>query len=122
MNSSENIPILFRKEPFKRIAIHIRGLGHVPSHKNRKMICRKRLITAPKYKARMDAIILSIESQLLGLYRTRGEEITTECSLPHWIVSYLPLDDSLDWMPHQAQSVEYVSKGQEGCNILIERL
>jgi len=102
--------------------IHIKGLGHVLSFKNRKRIGNKRLFLAPKYKLRMDAIIRSIESQLYGISQTIELGTMMGCSQQSWIASHVPLDDSLAWIPQNSQSTHYVAKGEEGATITIERI
>ncbi len=92
------------------------------SYKNQKMIVGKMLITRPDKKRQMDAIIQSIASQLQYAFQTAGGETGTGLSLRSWIVSSLPLDDSLSWIPQAGFQVEFVEKDHEGVNILIEQI
>jgi hypothetical protein len=110
----------------------IKGVGNIISFKNKKRIFGLKqlrrglwkgtpcLITAPEVQRISKLIIRSIESQLSGEFRTKGGETTMGCSLPLWIASSMPLDDSLAWMPENHQRVEYVQKGEEGAIIIIE--
>lgn len=106
------------------IHIQIQGLGHCPSFKNSKLLLwnQRRAITKPEYQKWMQAAIRLIESQLLSALATRGIEITTGPLAPSLIASYLPLDDSRKWIPSHSVSTQLVSKGNEGADLVIERL
>lgn len=104
------------------IRLSIRGLLHCPSYKNSKMLARGRLITDPKKQKWMDRCVLSFEFQLRSEFQTRGIEITTGPSALSLIASLLPLDDSRKWIPEHSASTLPVCKGEEGADILIERI
>ncbi len=106
------------------VTLTVRGLGHVPSFKNSKMILwrQKRIMTKPEVQQWMEAVTESFASQLRSEFQTRGIAITTGLSALSQIASSLPLDDSRKWMPTHSVNTLLVSKGQEGADVLIERL
>ncbi len=111
------------------LTIKIRGLGHVVSFKNTKMILpargsrRAMLITDPKKRKLMDQYTRLIESALSSAYQTAGGETGTGLSRRSWIAASMPLDDSLDWIPESdGYRTELVEDGQEGMDIIIEQL
>lgn len=106
------------------VNLSIRNLGHIPSFKNSKLILwsQKRVMTKPEYQEIMEKMILSFESQLRSEFQTRGIAITTGPSALSQIASLLPLDDSFKWMPAHSVNTLLVSKGEEGCDVRIERL
>lgn len=106
----------------KGIRLVVKGLGHVPSFKNKKMITRGKLITDPKKQAWMEKAAAAIESQLRCLFQTEGAGTVTEQSLRSLILTLLPLDDSLDWIGVPSGSWRRVKKGEEGAVIEIEPL
>jgi hypothetical protein len=102
----------------------VRGLGHVPSFKNSKLLLAKqrRLITKPEYQKWMDTVIRSFESQLRSALATSGT-VTTTARIPlSLIASSLPLDDSRRWIPQHSVGTLLVPKGEEGADIVIERI
>lgn len=124
MNSSNCSPV-------QQFVIEIRG-SHVPSFKNNKELGwrkTKRGKTIPtirtnsRYRRWMDQAIRSIESQLRSWYQTADEGTGTEQSLRSWIVSSVPLDDSLDWIPESGgwRTIR-VPKGEEGIRITVEKI
>lgn|GEM_PF-6321640 len=70
----------------------------------------------------MEQTIKSFVSQYTGLFPIGERETVGEWRKRLLTASYLPLDDSLDWMIPGPQSVEYVNKGEEGAIITIEPL
>lgn len=109
------------------LCIPIRRSGHIVSFKNTKMILpakgnrRAMLITDPKKQKAMEAYTRAIEQGLLSMYQTAGGETGTGLSLPSWIASCVPLDDSLDWMPESdGYRTERVPQGEEGITIFIQ--
>ena len=106
----------------------IQGLGHCPSFKNSKMICQPRgrsramLITDPKKRKWMDKATLLIESQLRSWLATTGTGTSTDAQARSKIVSSLPLDDSLRWIGSLSVTWRRVRKGEEGAEILVERM
>ncbi len=79
-------------------------------------------MTKPETQHWMDAVILSFESQLRSALAMRGIATTTGLSALSQIASLLPLDDSRKWMPAHCVSTQLVPKGQEGCDVAIERI
>jgi len=106
----------------KSLTLEIKGLGHVPSFKNGKMMARGRLITDPKKQAFMKKAAASIESQLRSLYQTTETGTQTEQSLRSWILTSLPLEDSLKWIGVPCGTWRKVKKGEEGALIEITKL
>jgi hypothetical protein len=104
------------------IRLTIQGIGHVPSFKNLKVIGRRGLYTKPRAKAWMQACSDSIALQLLCLFRISENATPTGRSRQSWIASYVPLDDSVREIVEERIRVEFVEAGQEGAEILIERL
>ena len=105
----------------KPITLRVANLGHVPSFKNGKMLARGRLITHPKKQKWMEEAAASIASQLRSLCPTSGSGTQTGQSLPSWIHTSLPLDDSLTWVGVTCGSWRRVRQGEEGAIITIER-
>jgi hypothetical protein len=108
--------------PGSEILISLRGIGHPPSFKNKKMLTRGKLITDPKKQQWMRAVKHSIESQLLSVFATKGIATGTAHTQPCKIASLVPLDDCLQWIPSHSVHTLWVSKGDEGADILIERI
>lgn len=104
------------------IRLSVNRLGHVPSFKNNKMLARGRLITDPKKQEWMEQCIRSIESQLRSVYQTIDTGTLTGLSLPCWIASSLPHDDSVQWISSLRVEVVTVEAGQEGAEIVVERV
>lgn len=109
-------------EYFKHIVLKIQGVGEIPSFKNSKMVARGRLITDPRKQKIMESITQSFESQLRSLLQTDVIEMATGLTLPSKIASFMPLDDSLAWIPEHSAKSQRTSKGQEGAIVTIERL
>lgn len=103
------------------IRLEVRG-SHVPSFKNGKMLCRGRLITHPEKQKWMEATAKSLESQLRSLYQTSATEMATGQSLRSWILTSLPLDDSLKWIGLPSGDWRKVKKGDEGAILEITPL
>lgn len=80
------------------------------------------MLTKPEYQTWMDNAVQSFASQLSSEFRTRGIEITTAHSPLSQIASLVPLDDSRKWIPEHSVSTQIVSTGNEGCDIVIERI
>ena len=104
------------------LLLQIRGVGPITSFKNSKMLSRGRLITSPVKQKQMDQYIHAIESQLLSAFRTTDGEMQMGHSLASWIASCVPLDDSIQWVPEISVKAVSVAKGEEGADILIEKL
>ncbi len=111
------------------IKLEIKGLGHVPGNfKNRKRAIidrstgKLRTLTDPKVKKWMESAARSIVSQLLLTCMIDEKEIATDQRLRSWIQSSMPLDDSLTWIELGYVRGRRVKKGEEGAEILIERI
>ena len=104
------------------IKLEIKGLGHVPSFKNNKMLTRGRLITNPKRQKWMDQCIQLIESQLNFRIPINEDGTLMGQQVLSWIACNVPLDDSRQWIPELHISSRSCDKGEEGATILIERL
>jgi hypothetical protein len=108
------------------ITLRIQAGEEIPSFKNSKMIARIKgrpaLITAPRKAAIMELAIQSIESQLRCWLQTQGIETETGPIPPSRIASFMPLDDSLKWIPEHCVRLQRVKRGEEGAMINIERL
>lgn len=102
------------------IRLSVEGLGHVPSMKNSKLWTGKKLVTKPASQKWMERAIQSLRFQLLCACPTGGVVMLMVPSLQSWIVSSLPLDDSVDWIPEISVRVEVVPPGKEGAEVVIE--
>ena len=103
------------------LVIAIRGIGHVPAFKNKKIIVGKRLITHPKAKKWMEEATNSILYQLKFLCQT-GDGAT---STGHWqqsAIALLPQDDAWMFIPEIRVRVRRVRKGDEGAIIRLTEL
>lgn len=110
------------QSPATPVRLSIRGLGEICSLKNSKMIARGRLMTNPVKQVKIEAYIQSLRSQLFSELRTRGIAISTVCVQPYSTALPVPLDDSRKWISELHVSCVEVDKGEEGCDILIERI
>ena len=109
--------------PMNNAGIVLRLTGsRIPSLKNSKRVVNNHLITEPRVKKWMTKAIRDIELQLLCAYRTPADATPTTPSLRSWIVSSMPLDDSISWIPELSIKVQWVEKGLEGAIIEITRL
>jgi len=104
------------------IKLVVLGIGNVPSFKNSKMIARGRLITDPKKQRWMAVAAVVLESRLRSFFRIRGTEIQTEPQALSWIASWIPLDDSVEWIGELCVNWRRVKKGEEGFEMTIEKL
>jgi hypothetical protein len=105
----------------------VQGLGEIPSFKNKKQIGRSFkkkavLFTKPKVKQQMERITRAIECRLRSSFLTVGIAMGTECIPLSRIVSSLPLDDSLAWIPEHSVNWRRVNKGEEGFELTIEKI
>lgn len=125
---------------FAPIHLKVRGVDNITSFKNSKDIvqlpikgaqkcqtCGKRpgrpmLITKKERKQQMELITASLESQLFSALATSGLAITMAPIPLCKIASLLPLDDSRQWIPELCVSTLLVAKGEEGADIMIERI
>jgi hypothetical protein len=104
------------------IRLTIRGLGHVVSFKNNKVIGKGRLFTKPSYREWMRKCTDSFALQFICAYRTTERGMPMARSLPSWTACVAPYNDSVRNIPEQHVYVEIVPNGEEGADILIERL
>lgn len=119
--------------PSRGIALKIRGLGPIPSFKNRKRIGGLTrwpdgswsgspiLVTRPDIKARKEEITSAIASQLRSMCPTGAGGTIQEC-WRRFAIASLPRDDCWQDMEIGAVTTELVPAGEEGCTITIERL
>ena len=105
-----------------KIVLRIRGLSHVPSMKNSKMLTRGKLITKPEYQKWMERCIQSFESELRYLCRTKRDVTETEPPQLCSIASLNQFDDSVHWIPEIDIRVQTVPKGEDGAIITLEQL
>ena len=104
------------------IAIEIRGLGHVPAFKNKKIIVGgKRLITHPKAKKWMTSAQSDMYSQLKSKFQTTEGGTSTGLWQQSAIASW-PLDDNCKVIPEIHVTVKKVPKGEEGATIWISKI
>lgn len=107
------------------LVLAVRGLGHVPSFKNKKRSIldrntgKQRTLTEAKTKQWMEACIQSFVSQLLCATQTAAEGTTPGRSKLSSIVSLLPWDDSRQWIPTIHITTLEVDAGEEGADILL---
>lgn len=117
----------------KVLRLEIRGLNHISSFKNSKVLITKNsftgqplekplLVTKGEYKKQMAKIVEAFLSQLLCAYQTAKEETGTALSRQYWIALSLPEDDSLNFVPEIHLHLERVPEGEEGALIEIEKL
>lgn len=109
------------------LLLSIRGIGVPPNFKNSKMVITNpkangfHLITAPKHQKWMKKAIQSFASQLRSSLATGGGATSTDVRLAS-LIALCPLDDSWQWVPEITVKAEFVTPGNEGADILIERL
>lgn len=104
------------------VRLFIHGMGHVPSFKNSKMLCRGNLITDPKKRAWMDAATDSLESQLRCVSRIIGDGMQTAHCLQSLIACATQFDDSVQWVPELHVRAVKCAKGDEGADIVVTLL
>lgn len=103
------------------ICVEIKGLGNIPSFKNKKMLARGRLITNPKTQQWMQECIRALESQLSSACQTKGLGTSPEC-LKQFAIACVPLDDNWLELEIGKASCKFVESGEEGAAITIERI
>lgn len=81
-----------------------------------------RTLTEPKARKKMDAIIQSFVSQSISDIQTRSAETLTGPLLQSLIASLLPQNDSRQWISEHHVYTHDVDKGEEGAEIIIERI
>jgi len=103
------------------VVMRIRDLGHCPAFKNKKIIARGRLITAPKARKWMEEATKAMYSQLCSLFQTTGGGTTTEPWQQSAIAS-LPSDDCWQQIPMTTIRVKKVPKGEEGVIVILKKI
>jgi hypothetical protein len=102
--------------------------GNVPSFKNKKRAIldrntgKMRTMTEAKTQKRMEEIIQSFVFQLCCATQTTFVGISTEEQARFLIASLLPEDDSWQWIPELHISCAKVKRGEEGGEMIIEKL
>lgn len=81
-----------------------------------------RLVTDPRKAAWMDKVILDIESALRSAIPTTAPETSTGHCPPSLIASYVPLDDSRQWIGEIHVCDQQVTPEQVGFDLVIERM
>ena len=106
-----------------KLVLCIRGIGHVPAFKNKKIIVGggKRLITAPKAQRWMASATKDLYSQLKSLYQTK-DDATSTVPWQHSAMSSWPSDDNWKELPQITVQVRTVPKGDEGAIITLEKI
>lgn len=113
--------------PKHSLHLTVTGLGHVPGFKNSKKIIRNprtkalMIVSDAGLKKRMDAITQSFVSQLRSASATASDATQTGAPPPSLMLS-LPRDDNWTWIPELVVTATLVPRGEEGAEILIERL
>lgn len=125
-------------QPTPTLKLEIRGLGVPPNFKNSKQIIpgkavkdlqpdgttivkqgRPILVTSNDHKRWMQKAGDAFEYQLLSAFRTGDGTISTD-ALRRFLMSSLPYDDALNFVPELNVRVEFVGKGEEGADVTIE--
>jgi hypothetical protein len=102
------------------VVLEIKGLGHVPSFKNNKLLTRDRLITNPENQVFMDWLTRSFESQLLSACRMTAAGTQTAPSPQFWTALSGQFDDSVQWIPEISVKAQRCPKGDEGATVTLE--
>jgi len=117
--SSSSVPAT----PSSVLVLRVRQRGLVvPSKKNSKRVVGDKLLTDRAVLRRIKRLQNAIGYVLYSAYQTTKGGTGITVSLPSWIASSVPLDDSLAFIPSAGFDVEYVSDGSEGVDIYIEKL
>ena len=112
------------------VKVILRGLGHVPSFKNSKMIVPvwrtgkggkkykcPTLIAKPERQKWMQEATQLLTSQLQSVCQTADVGTLTAICLQSLTAWSKQFDDSHQWIPRISLQVEVVEKGQEGADI-----
>ncbi len=103
------------------VRLLVRGLGPLFNFKNSKFLARGRMMTDPDLKRRMEAITQSFASQLRSHFQIADGATLTDAQLRCLTLS-LPHDDCWTAVPELVVSAKLVAEGEEGAEILIERI
>jgi hypothetical protein len=104
------------------IHLVIQGHGHIINFKNCKACWRNMLVTVPKARNQMKAIVQDFVLQLISLYQTTDAATQTGQSIQSWIASSLPSDDSVREINQIVVRVKRVPKGKEGAIIKLDKI
>jgi hypothetical protein len=105
-----------------KIVLEIKGLGHVPSKKNKHYAAAKGvLLMDQETKEWMSRCQSSFVFQLFSICQTNESATVTGHSLRSLIAS-LPPDDNWKVISEEAVKAVRVPKGEEGAVITIERI
>lgn len=111
-----------------KIELSVVDMGHVPSFKNAKRVAvnhitkRPFLATRKDVKKWMTKCIHNFELQLFCASQTTAGVTLMGPQLRSLIVSSLPHDDSVSWIPVIHASVVKVDRTEEGATIIIEKI
>jgi hypothetical protein len=111
-----------------KVTVRLYGHGNIVSFKNKKRIIPGRngspplLVTKPEAKKQMEAIIRDIVSLLISASQTSASGTSTASSRRSSIALLLPGDDSRQWIPRILIECSDVAPGEEGVDVIIERL
>lgn len=113
-----------------RIALAVRHQGHIPSFKNNKRAVmiktahseRFGVVTKNSTRKWMKNCIRSFELQLFSSTVTTAQGMLTAHSRHSLIASSVPADDSRQWIPEIHVRCIEVPEGEEGAEIIIERI
>lgn len=124
MSSPASSPSVATQSPAP-LVLELRGVGNVIPFKNRKRIAgrnRDKLITEPRVKEQMEAIIESFVSQLRSALATSDGATLTAAQRRSRIASLLPADDCWTIIPDERATGELCEIGQEGATITLTPL
>lgn len=113
-------------KPAGSVILRVKGLGHVPSFKNKKRAIldrstgKMRTLTAPEASRWMRKCEDAFVSQLFSWYQIAEGAMPTALSRRSWIACAVPLDDSVNHIREIHVSVLNVDKGEEGAMLAIE--
>ncbi len=111
-----------------KVRVSLYGHGNIRSFKNHKQLIPAgkgrpaRLITDKGKQKQMDGIIRDLLSLFISASQTNADGISMACSRQSLIASYLPGDDSRQWIPRILIECTDVELGDEGVDLTIERL
>jgi len=105
------------------ITLELKGLGHVPSKKNKHFCAKdgKRVLLDLKTKHWMRRAANSIAFQLCSVFPTTAAVTLTAPALRS-LIALLPHDDNWSVIPELSVRAVRVPKGQEGALITIEEI
>lgn len=107
------------------VTLRIQGVGHIPSHKNRKRAIMDksmghlRTLTEPPVRERMQRIENAITFALYSLCQTNENVTHSECLKQLRTALSGLCDDSIKEVPEGSWYTEHVPQGEEGCTITI---